>query len=87
MILIQHDYRIIKIPKMTETFIIRPEKVQKVWDITEGKIGISFNSNYDKYIYAIELDDEDKKLLAKDVLKMILKNDKDYKIIGSVSIK
>ena len=87
MIIVSHDYSIISVPKMTDNFIIRPEKVIRVWDITEGKIGIRFISSHDAFKYEITLEDESKNLLARDVLKMIADPIAEAKIIGRVSFK
>lgn len=86
MIIVSHDYRIIKRKDMTENFIIRPEYVKRVWDITEHAIGISFIPSYDKYDYRIELDGNHKNLLAKDLLQMIRGNE-NITICGEVKIK
>jgi hypothetical protein len=84
--IVTHDYGAINHSEMTDNFIIRPEKVKRVWDITEGRIGISFVPSYDKYDYEIEFE-EDKTLLAKDVLDMITNDDTEAKIIGRIKIR
>ena len=47
MIIVAHDYRIINHPEMTDSFIIRPEYVNKVWDITDHVVGLSFVPSYE----------------------------------------
>ncbi len=86
MIIITSDYRSVGNPEMGENFIIRPDKVNKVWDITDHKIGISFIPTYDKYEYEIELEATSKHLLAKDILNMVT-NNLDTTIIGIVKIR
>ena len=86
MIIVTHDYSIIRKPEMTDTFIIRKDKVKNIYDIREHVVGISFISSYDKFDYEISLENESRELLAKDVLNMI-RSDFDATITGSVKIK
>jgi len=85
MIIIRHDYRAIHYPEMSENFIIRPEKVLKIWDIRKHEIGIRFISSYDKNEHRITVGGEDKNLLAKDFLELLLKD--DTTIVGTEKIK
>jgi hypothetical protein len=86
MIIITHDYGIINRPEMTDSFIVRPDKVKRVWDITEGKVGIEFVTSYDAFKYEITLERDDKTYLAKDFLDM-LTTDNESIIEGSVKVK
>jgi hypothetical protein len=70
MIIISHDYKLIKRPDMSDNFIIAPEFIKRVWDIDDNTIGISFAVIYDKYEYRISLEDSSKSLLAKDILRI-----------------
>lgn len=86
MIIVTSDYRGIGKAEMSDNFIIRPDKVNKIWDVTENRIGISFISTYDKYEYEIELEATSKNLLAKDILNMVT-NNLDTTIIGIIKIR
>jgi len=81
MIIITHDYSTIKKSEMTESFIIRSDYVEKVWDITEKEIGITFTYNLTRY--KIELEGKYKKFLAKDILNIILE-DKTIILTGRI---
>jgi len=87
MIIITHDYRSIGNPEMSDSFLIRPDKVLRVWDIREKVIGITFISSYDKYSYRIEVEGTSDKLLAKDLLNAIKVDTFDLTIEGNVKIK
>jgi len=86
MIIVTHKYTSINEPQMSDNFIIRMDKVLKVWDITDGEIGIRFISNYDKYDYRIRLEEGSKKLLAKDLTNWI-KLGGEFEIEGDTKIK
>ena len=87
MIIVTHDYSNIGNPEMSNNFLIRPDKVLRVWDITEKEIGITFISSYDKYSYRIQVEGTDSQLLAKDVLNAIKVDTFDLTIEGTVKIK
>ena len=86
MIVIQHNYNGVSRPDMTDSFIIRSSSVKHIWDIDPGKIGFYFNSEYDRYKYKIVLEGKHIKMLAKDFLKLILENNENVVINGSVKI-
>lgn len=86
MIIVRHDYSIIDKPEMTDNFIIRSDKVKRVWDISEHKIGIQFVTSHDKLTYQIDLEGDNRELLAKQFLVWITQKITST-IEGSVSIK
>jgi hypothetical protein len=86
MIIITHDYRLINRPEMTDSFIIRPDKIKRIWDITETKVGVEFVTSYDTLRYQITLEGDDKTYLAKDFLDM-LTTDSESIIEGSVEVR
>lgn len=86
MIIVTHNYRKINKKEMSDSFLIRPEFVKRVWDIRDSVIGISFMSSYDKLNYQIELDGDHKTLLASDILGM-MKGDSNITICGEVKIR
>ena len=81
MIIITHNYGAIKKSEMTESFIIRSDYVEKVWDTTKKEIGITFT--YNLIMYKIELEGKYRKFLAKDILNMILE-DKTIILTGRI---
>ena len=85
MIIITSNYSTINRPEISENFIIRSQKVLKVWDIRDHQIGIRFISSHDKNEHIITVEGEDKNMLAKDFLKLLF--DSDETIEGSQKIK
>lgn len=86
MITVMRNYKSINRLDMSDNFIIRSEKVLRVWNIHDNKIGISFISSYDKYPYQITLEGKSEGLLASSLLASI-KSDIDTEILGQVRIK
>jgi len=87
MIIITDDYSIINKPKMTSNFIIRLSDLKKIYDINEGEIGILFKRSFSLNECQIQVKGKDKNLLAKDILKMLLEDEKIFNITGDISLK
>ena len=86
MITVINKYDSINRSDMSDNFIIRSDKVLRVWDIDGNKIGVSFISSYDKYPYEITLEGKSKNLFASSLL-ITIKSDIDTEILGRVRIK
>ena len=90
MVIVQHDYSLIKKPKMTDSWLLHLSDIKNIYDISEGSIGIKFYRRSSRNEYRINLEGESKEMLASELLKILMEADGAHEpktINGDVKLK